>query len=731
MVKETKLGLCRGCAHDQSQCLADIEDGKLVKLRNFKGSEWHQQLNKPTVFECNWTPAKCPKNQAMIELLYDDRRTKYPLKRKGERGEGKWERISWDQALDEIAKKIGAIRDKYGGEAIGGIFGSSDEQWDQGRFFNCLGSPNNCNINSPVCSGIETFMNIVCIGGNTCYGPPTDKVKCFVMWSGEHWITAGQKRNIELLAEKTIVVNSTGSGQARKATIWLQPRPGTDTALGFGWLYVIINEGLYDKEFVERWTHGFEQLKERVNEFPLERVEEITWVPKQKIIDAARLYATTKPASINWGTACGHIGRNAAETERVRIALRAVTGNLDIDGGNHISKPHSKLVSFKSMLLDEVMPVSQYRKSLDGDRFRVYGWRGWELLPDKKSQRSYVSRSSKYPSLIHAIRTGVPYRVRAVFTAMCNPLVGAANIRNVYEALKRDVDLHVSMEVFMTPTAMLADYVLPVTFWPEKPRIPFLEHPNTVFVGQQLVPKGYERLDDYDIYRGLAQRLGFGEYWPWKDLKEVQDYRLQNFGMTLDEFAEKVGWDTEPPQFNTHEKGGFQTTTGKVELWSTIFEACGYDPLPHYEEPAESPVSTPELAKEYPYILISRRPRFYLHSQYRQAASLRRRHNEPFVRIHPETAEKHGIKDGDMVWIENRRGKIYQKARITKDVSPQVVQSDFGWWFPEKPGEEPSLFGLWEQNYNVLSSDALDHACECSGSWYLQSMLCKIYKKED
>jgi len=291
------------------------------------------------------------------------------------------------------------------------------------------------------------------------------------------------------------------------------------------------------------------------------------------------------------------------------------------------------------------------------------------------------------------------------------------------------------MEVFMTPTAMLADYVLPVTFWPERPAINFIGYANSVIVGQRLVPKSmpgiYDRRDDYDVRRGLGIRLGQEKYWPWKDLDETLDYRLKNFGMSLDEFAWKKGWDTEPPQFKSYEKEGFRTPTGKIELWSTIFDAQGYDPLPHFEEPAESPISRPDLTREYPYILInSPKSRFYTHSQLRQSEFLRKRHKEPLVRIHPDTAKKHRIKDEDAVWIENRRGRIKQRAKLTEDVHPQVIACDFGWWFPERPGEEPCLFGVWEANMNVLTSDAMDYACEVSGSWNLQALLCKIYKAE-
>lgn len=726
MPQEIKIGLCRFCAHHMCQFKATIEDGKILRFINFPESP-----HTPP-----WTTEGCPRNRAVPEIINHPGRTYYPLKRKGARGEGKWEHIGWNQALDEIAEKVKEIRDQHGPEAVALMTGAIHEPWDMARFFNLFGSPHVVNVNAPICSGLEAFMNIVGLGGIALYGPPTSVPKCFVMWAGEHWTTGGIKWKIEGKAEKLIVVNSTGSPEARKATLWLQPRPGTDAALGLGWLNVIINENLYDKEFVQKWTFGFDKLVERVNEFPLDRVEAITWVPKEKIIQAARIYATSKPAAINWGTATGHIGRNAAECERVRIALRALTGNLDVDGGNHFIRPHSKLVSMKEMCLDEMLPASQYKKRLGSDRFRVLSWQGYEMLADKKSQRAFVSRGSIYPALMNSIRTGEPYRVRVLFINGCNPMVTVANTKNVYDGLKHHIDLSVSMEVFMTPTAMLCDYVLPMTFWPERPTINYLGEANSVIVGQRLIPKAvpgrYDRRDDYDVWRELGLRLGQESYWHWKDLDEAQDYRLKNFGMSLDEFAWKKGWDTEPVQFKSYERSGFLTPTGKVELWSTIYDAQGYDPLPHYEEPAESPVSRPDLAKEYPYILISNpKSKFFIHSQLRQSQTLRRHHNEPFVRIHPETAAKHGIKDGDRVWIENKRGKIEQKAKVTEDVRPEVVAADAGWWFPEKTAEEPSLFGVWEANVNVLTCDAVDYACEVSGSWNLQSLLCKISRVED
>lgn len=723
-----KIGMCRWCAHHMCQFKAVLEDGKIVKLLNFDESP----------FTPDFKTSGCPRLPSMPEdLVGHSQRTCFPLKRKGRRGEGKWEQIDWEQALDEIAERLAAYKERHGAESVALMTGCIHEPWDLARFFNLFGSPNVCNVNAPICSGLEAFMNIVCAGGMVLYGPPNSVPECVVTWGGEHWTTGGLHWKILKLAPNHIVVNSTGSPHASKATVWLQPRPGTDTALAYGWMHVIIGENLYDKEFVERWTFGFDKLKERaLNEFPLERVEAITGVPREKIAQAARMYATAKPSYIGWGTATGHIGRNAAEVERARLALRAITGNIDVDGGNHFLRGHSKLVSIKELCLDELLPATQYRKALGSDRWRVLSWRGWEMLSDKKSQRAFVSRGAIYPALVHAIRTGEPYRVRSLFINGCNPMVTIANTRNFYQALKSDIELSVCMDPFVTPTSMLCDYVLPVTWFPERSTINYLGQANSVVVGQRILPKAkpgeFDRRDDYEVWAGLGRRLGQAEHWPWQDLDDAHDYRLHRFGMSLDEFAETKGWDTEELQFKSYEKGGFRTPTGKLELWSTTFDALGYDPLPHYEEPAESPVSRPELAREFPFVLQTKpKSRWFIHSQMRQSDRQRKRHRYPFCLIHPTAAKKLGIQEGDMVWLESPRGRIQQQAKLTEDVLPNVIAGDFGWWFPEKPAEEPSLFGVFESNLNVLSSDAFDYACECSGSWNLDALLCKVYKVEE
>jgi anaerobic selenocysteine-containing dehydrogenase len=228
----------------------------------------------------------------------------------------------------------------------------------------------------------------------------------------------------------------------------------------------------------------------------------------------------------------------------------------------------------------------------------------------------------------------------------------------------------------------------------------------------------------------LGIRLGQEEYWPWKTLEEAYDYRLKPLGHNLEDFVtEKGGYFGFPLEYRKYEKKGFATPTGKVELYSTILEKLGYDPLPCFKEPPESPVSSPELAKEYPLILITgARFQPMYHSEKRQIDSLRKQHPQPVVQMNPQKAAELGINDQDWIWIETPRGRVRQKCQYFDGIDPRVVCAQHGWWFPELPGEEPWLHGVWESNINVVTDDDPEHCNTISGGWPLRGLLCKVYK---
>ena len=461
---------------------------------------------------------------------------------------------------------------------------------------------------------------------------------------------------------KLIVIDPRKTEAGRFADIWVQLRPGTDTALFMAWINVIIEEGLYDKDFVENWTFGFDELRARAAEYTPEKVAEITWVPADVIRASARMYATNGPAGFHWGCATDMFGLNSIRVEQARICLRALTGNLAVGGGEVIVGPgpivDGKLGIRDSMLaLPEKVSPEQRAKQLGNDRFKLLGWLGYEAMyryheetygvPFPTAAHNFVAVQ---PLIWKAVLEKDPYPVTAMITWGSNVLLNGGDVKTIYKALKSpNLELHVVMEHFMTPTAMLADYVLPIASKFEKPMCATHEDfaSNIACSEAAIEPRG-ERRGDYHVWKGLAERLGFGEYFPWKTEEELADYRLAPLGKTFHQVAtsEYFVRSDEPWTYatinpRTGKPTGFATPSGKVELYSNVLKELGYDPLPYYEEPPESPVRTPELAKEYPYILITGgnfRPMF--HSENRQLGiGTREQYPDPVMDVNTETAE--------------------------------------------------------------------------------------------
>ena len=399
------------------------------------------------------------------------------------------------------------------------------------------------------------------------------------------------------------------------------------------------------------------------------------------------------------------------------------------------------------LALPERVSPEQRKKQLGNDRFKLLGWQGYEAM-HKYHEDTY---GVPFPTAAHnflavqplvwkAVLEKDPYPLTAMITWGSNVLLNGGDVKTIYKALKSpNLELHVVLEHFMTPTAMLADYVLPVASKFEKPMCATHEDfaPNIACSEAAIRPRG-ERLSDYFVWKGLAERLGFGEYFPWKTEEELADYRLAPLGLTFEEVAtEKYFVRSDEPWTyatinpRTGKATGFATPSGKAELYSNVLKELGYDPLPLYEEPPESPISTPEVAKEYPYILITGgnfRPMF--HSENRQLGiGTREQYPDPIMDINTETARELGIVDGDWVYVETRKGVIRQRAWVNDEIDPRVVNVQSHWWFPEEPAREPWLGGLWESNCNVLTAaDDPDTFDPITGGWPLRALLCKIYK---
>lgn len=733
MAEEVKIGLCGLCGMHCPIGLR-VRDGEFLAIEppTGRGSAIGKLLSGVV--------ASCPRASAAREYLYHPLRLNFPLKRAGRRGENQWQRISWTQALDEIAQRLADIRKNYGAEAL--VIAANGEhncaEEFRARFQHLFGSPNYVS-HQPVCFGAFTVLGLLVSGFVIGMAPLQPETRCLMLTGINPAISFPQIWRLLRAFQKDrglklIVIDPRWSEAAQVADIWLQHKPGTDAALLLGMMNVIINEELYDKDFVSRWCHGFESLVRRVQHYPPRKVSEITWVPQEKIEEAARLYATTKPAQIRHGMGLEQIF-NATPAHHARCILPAITGNLDIPGGETLEYGHPRVLPLAEIELSESLPKEQKRKMI-GQQFKLSTWDTYEKIREntkKLTSRSlpvyWLSVLAHPPSVFRAIIEEKPYPIKAMITEAINPLLTFPNSQLVYQAMKK-VELHVAMEVFMTPACQLADYVLPAACPLEKPALFGGEYMHTISGGVAAVEPLYERRPEFYLWRELGVRLGQQQYWPWQSLEEAFDYRLSPLGITFKQFIEeKQGRDSPPLEYEKYRKAGFGTPTGKFELYSTALEQAGFDPLPWYEEPREDLFTEPEVATNFPLILTTgRKSRFIYHSQFRQLESIRSNHPHPTVQINPSKAAELGISNGDWVWIETPMGRGKFKCECFQGLHPRVVYAEFGWWFPEQPPGEPSLSGVWQSNINALVPDVCDQA---TGAWVLRGINCKVYKAEE
>jgi anaerobic selenocysteine-containing dehydrogenase len=679
---------CRQC-HGGCGVIAHVKNGKVIKVEGDADSP----ISHGTL---------CSKGLSVTQLAYHPDRILHPM-RKTAQG---WERITWDEALDTIAEKFNAVIKEYGAESI--VIGQGtgrDYESHLYRFANQLGTPNvltaghMCYV-SRVASTLVTVGNLpIC----DYEGGP----KCIVLWAcNPQWTNPDEYKGEGFWrayrkGAKLICIDPRKGFTAKKADLWLQLRPGTDTALAMGFHHVILEENLYDNEFVENHVNGWDAFKERVGDYPLEKVQEITWVDKGLIRQAARMYAKTKPACIHWGVPTEQTN-NCADCTRTLTGLMAVTGNLDRSGGNVLFvNPPTRTVAEFSRHKD--LSKEQRAKRLGGDRYKL-GARVAFITPKVAWE---------------AILTEKPYPLKAGLLCGTNPILTRANAKEVYQALDK-LEFLVAIDFFMTPTTDLADIFLPAGTWLEQDHVAdnWKRH-GFVLARQKCVEIG-EAWQDHKIFLELGKRMG--QDW-WDTVEDSLDYLLEPSDLTWEEFK-KVGYLKGEMVYHKYKERGFSTPTGKVELYSTVLEKWGYDPLPKYTELPESPVSKPELHDEYPYILNAglRTPTFF-HSANRNIPWLREIRPDPIVEIHPDTAQKHGIEEGDWVYIESPRGKVKEKAKFNEGIDPRVIVAEHGWWYPEikDPGHG------WDiSNINMLTDNSHESMDPAIGSTNLRVCLCNI-----
>ncbi len=688
---KTVRTVCRGC-HGGCGVIAHVKNGKVVKVEG--DPDW--PINRGKL---------CSKGLAITKLAYHPDRILYPMKKE----DGEWVRITWDEALDTIATKFKEIIKDYGPEAIFVAQGTGrDYEWCFSRFANLLGTPNVLTAGH-MCYLSRTVVSILTCG-NLPVADYAGNPRCIVLWGvNPLWTNPDEYKGVDFWeayskGAKLIVIDPRENFYTKKADLWLQIRPGTDAALALGFCNVIVEEGLYDRDFVENYIHGWDAFVERLKEYPPEKVEEITWIPAKQIKKAARIYARTKPACIHWGVPTEQTN-NCTDYTRTAIALMAMTGNLDAPGGNVFYVPPPIRKTSELSRHDALTP-EQRAKRLGGDRYKLAA-RAYFITPTVAWE---------------AILSEKPYPLKAGIIVGSNPVLTRANARQAYEALKKLEFLAVA-DFFLTPTAELADVFLPSATWLEQNYVSESWKRHGYVLARQKVVQIGECWQDHKIFMELGKRLG--QEW-WDTLEDALNYMLEPAGITWEEFKQ-IGYLRGEMKYYKYKEKGFSTPTGKVEVYSTILEGWGADPLPKYVELPETPISRPDLLEKYPLILNAglRTPTFF-HSENRQVSWLREIRPDPIVEIHPETAKERGIEDGDWVWVESPRGRVRMRAKINKGIHPKVVVAEHGWWFPEikDPGHG------WDiSNINILTDNSHESMDPLMGATNLRALLCNVYKE--
>lgn len=723
-----------GC-HNNCGVLMYVKDGKLEKVEGDPENPYNQGR-------------LCSRCLAMTDVVYHEDRLMHPMKRAREdRGKEAFEQISWDEAYEIIEREFKRISDEYGPWSI--IFGQGTGRDIQqmSRLAFSMGCPNE---GVPYFSGNSCYLprisSMAILLGNASvadcsqflpkrYDDPEYVVPeliiiwgCNPLWANPdgffgHWITDLMKRGSKI----AVIDPQLTWLAARAGKNWLRVRPGGDGALAMAMLKTILDEDLYDHDFCDKWVYGLDEVKQRCAEYDYDELAERSWVPLDQIKRLAREYAAAKPAAIHWGVALDQQtgGQQAAHTI---TSLWTITGNLDVPGGN---------------------VIGQSCWGIEASNWTA-GWGYHELLTEEqKDHRLGVHEYPMYSAgflnpapgtCMKALDHGDPYEVHAVYLATSNFLACMGNRTQKQLEWYKKLDFIVVADLFMTPTMMaLADVVLPVCTWAERMGFGGMQPYYLGCINPAIDPLG-ETKSDNQMFLELGKRIQQTEAgWPWDDLEEMNDDILKDGGFTWKDLRDS-SWKYPKFEYRKYEKGllrpdgqvGFNTPTGRAELYSTIFHqvGCGLDPLPSYVEPTMSPYSMPEEAKEYPLVLTTgaRVPGFF-HSEHRQIKKLRRLHPDPLVYIHPQTAAAYGIEEGEWIWIENMHGKCKYKTSFNATYDPRVLQAEHAWWFPERKGEEEDgLFGVFESNCNNLVP--FDTGVSGFGANY-KCMICKIYKDED
>jgi anaerobic selenocysteine-containing dehydrogenase len=581
------------------------------------------------------------------------------------RSNGRFEEISWDQALDEIAGKLKGLKEKFDPQVLGVFSGSIGvENLEMAglvqRFKAAFGSPNFFSVES-VCYRMRIRVRQMTFGR---YAVEEMDSNLYILWGhnpdhSDFPLKFALKKNLKKGA-KLVVIDPKRIDLADQAHMYLRIRPGTDGALALAMMNVIINEKLYDQEFVEKHTFGFDKLVPHVQKYSPEWAEEVTWVPAEEMRKLARLFAGTKGASIFQGTCTHDQTANGTQNSRAFAVLQAITGNINVPGG-WVTSPFPRFGNMGLSVEGDPVGSDQYPLF-----FEIWG------------------RKSPY-GVVTVVPESIPEKLKAFLVVGGNPLISMPDSNAFGEAFRK-LDLLVVHDLFMTDTGRAAHYVLPACSHLEKwgvaytynvcHSIPFL------MLRKKCIEPLHESWSEWKFLSELGKRLGMEEQFPWKSEEELVAFELAPSGCSFDYLLhEKPEGDFYARKRYEIPDGLFRAPSGRIELYSEALENVGFDPLPAFLEPERGlNRAKKEFLEKYPLILSTgSRNLYYTHSQHRKVGRLRKMSPEPVAEIGLMTAEKFGIKDGDEVVIETNRGQVRMKARLDERITEGVVLVPHGW----------------------------------------------------
>ncbi len=673
----TVPGLCGVCA---AGCGVD------VVLRAGRIERLHPRKHHPQGIVCT-------RGTRAAEIVYAPERLLYPQRRVGERGEGRFERITWDDAYDLFVDRLHAIAREHGPEALAVYTGRGNFELGLNEMFAPAG-PTESSANavlfplgSPNATGVGSlcFVSYGMIAPRSVLGVEyrdltndVDGADLALVW-GANPATASPPSNLVRLKAlqarggRVVVIDPRRSETARALRAeWIGIRPGTDGALALGLIGVLVEEQLYDAGFVERWTHGFAELREQVRAFTPERVESITGVPAATVRELARALAAAQGCSVLTYTGLEY-SDSGVQAIRAVLILQALAGHLDTPGGKVIRMPGRPRPHRNTTPVPDGAP-----RAVGAAEFPLY----------------HEVRQEAHAALLpRAILEGEPYPVRGMIVSGASILTAWPDPARWRRALAA-LDLLVVIDRFPTADAAYADLLLPATTMFEIES--YQEYEHSVQLRRRIIEPVGEARNDYLIFAELARRLGYGERWPQTE-RAMVELALQGTGITYEELAasdDPLPLPVVEQRYRKWETGelrvdgvpGFDTPTGKLEITSEWFRANGYDPLPHYTEPSEGPLASPELAEAFPLVLTSgARIRSDFRSQHRNIRSLVQLQPEPLVHLHADDAAARGIADGDPVDVVTSRGRVPFRARVGEDIVRGAVEANMGGGGPLGP----------------------------------------------